>query len=165
MRRRSPKDHVITSALLSLCFIALACANQDKKLQWLSGSSHDKFRQLEEQQGGFSRTMIEVTYRYSELYWAGQDKNWGYAEHQVEHMEETIELGLQRRPQRVQSAQMIFPVLEELKKSIQAKDQQAFQRNFASLTKTCNACHIAENEPYIIVGPPSYRQTSIVPRQ
>ena len=35
---------------------------------WLDGSDTEKFEEIAHQLGGFSRTMIEVSYRYSELY-------------------------------------------------------------------------------------------------
>jgi len=35
--------------------------------------------------------MMEVGYRYQELYWAIKDSNWAYADHQLHEMEETLE--------------------------------------------------------------------------
>jgi hypothetical protein len=45
----------------------------------LTGSDEDKFDHVARQLRGFDMAMMEVGYRYTELFWAGQDKNWDYA--------------------------------------------------------------------------------------
>jgi hypothetical protein len=67
---------------------------------WLAGTAHEKFDTLANQLGGFDQTMIEVGYRYIELYWAGQDENWDYARYQIEEMRSAMEKGFVRRPAR-----------------------------------------------------------------
>jgi hypothetical protein len=44
----------------------------------LKGNSEEKFEEFAHQVGSFSMTLVEVSSRYAELYWAGMDGNWEY---------------------------------------------------------------------------------------
>ena len=153
--------------LLILSILILACGCSDtgdsKKtnqgLTWLN--LDEKFKTIEKQFRGFDKTMVEVGYRYNELYWAGVDKNWKLAKYHIEKIEHTIELGLERRPKRKQSATVIFPVLKELKDGLASEDQIIFKRNFETLRNTCNACHHAEKVPFFNVSIPSLRMSPL----
>lgn len=129
---------------------------------WLKGTNDDKFDEVAHQLGGFSRTMLEVSYRYSELYWAGMDENWGYAEHQVEHIIEALEDGLKRRPVHAASAESFMkesiPAMEEL---IKGKDKEQFIKGFRALTSACNACHAKEGESYVMIQEPLNRLSPV----
>ena len=43
---------------------------------WLKGDNDRKFETISKHFRGFDMAMMEVGYRYTELYWAGQDQNW-----------------------------------------------------------------------------------------
>ncbi|MBA2661567.1 MAG: cytochrome c [Bradymonadaceae bacterium] len=126
--------------------------------RWLPDGDAQKFKAIEDQLGGFSETMREVAYRYSELYWAGTDENWAYADYQLEHIAEAIEAGIIRRPARADSAR---PFLDKnipaLEAAIKAQDSAAFARQFAGLQQACNTCHVAEEVAFIAVQTPSVR--------
>ena len=130
--------------------------------EWLEGTSEEKFETVAHQLGGFSRTMVEVSYRYSELYWAGMDENWGYADHQVEHIIEAMEDGLKRRPERAESAESFMkesiPAMEEL---IKQENKEEFIKGFRALTSACNACHAKEGESYIVISEPKVRTSPV----
>lgn len=147
--------------------ILTSCQNEQKVYEsgsdgWLRGTEEEKFDEVANQLGGFSRTMIEVAYRYSELYWAGQDENWAYADHQLEHLVETLEHGLTRRPARAESAQDFInhsvPAMEEL---IIQENKEQFLQGFRSLTTACNACHAKEGESFIIIKEPEIRTSPV----
>jgi hypothetical protein len=61
--------------------------------------------------------MVETGYRYTELYWAAQDDNWGYADYQIKKIRTAVENGLERRPKRAASAEtflkVMLPAVEE----------------------------------------------------
>ncbi|WP_373521022.1 hypothetical protein [Aquiflexum sp.] len=129
---------------------------------WLEGNSEEKFEEIAHQLGGFSRTMVEVSYRYSELYWAGMDENWGYADHQVEHIIEAMEDGLKRRPVRTESAEdFMETTLPELEAVILKKDKEEFIKGFRALTSACNACHAKEGESFIMIQEPPNRLSPV----
>ncbi|MCH7403384.1 hypothetical protein ACFOUP_14920 [Belliella kenyensis] len=129
---------------------------------WLEGTTDEKFEEVAHQIGGFSKTMIEVSYRYSELYWAGMDENWGYADHQVEHLLEALEDGLKRRKERAPSAESFLkeaiPNIEEI---IKKEDKEEFLKGFRALTSACNACHAKEGESFIVIKEPEVRTSPV----
>lgn len=123
----------------------------------LSGSNDERFARVARQLRGFDVAMVETGYRYGELYWAGQDRNWDYAKYQVEKIRTAVKNGVERRPKRGPSAQMLEGPLVSLEEAISAKDPGLFNARFSTLTTTCNACHQAERVPFVHVQPPSIR--------
>lgn len=126
--------------------------------EWIGSEKQEIINNIEFQFQGFSRTMVEVSYRYQELYWAGQDKNWGYAEYQREHIVEALEQGFMRRPEHEESAQSFINVaLPNIEKAIQAEDQQVFSEAFTNLTSTCYTCHQMEDVAFMTITEPKTR--------
>jgi hypothetical protein len=71
---------------------------------------------------GFDLAMMEVGYRYTELHWAGQDKNWDYAKYQCEKIQHVIELAMERRTNRAPSAQWFLTnAIPPMKAAIEAR--------------------------------------------
>lgn len=132
-------------------------SNNNDGLTWLNVSDNEKFKVIERQFRGFDKTMMEVGYRYNELYWAGEDQNWELAKYHIEKIEHTIKLGTERRSKRKDNAQMIFPVLGDLKTHASSNNQMAFRENYKILRQACNACHHAEDVSYFNVELPTVR--------
>jgi hypothetical protein len=131
---------------------------------WLDQMDEAPDRVVARQLRGLDVAMIEIDHRYSELYFAAQDGNWDYAEHQVEHMALAMDLALERRPHRAPSARaMFYPALERVEAAVEARDDAAFTDAFERLRGACNACHVAEGEGAMVVGVPSRRRTNIRP--
>jgi hypothetical protein len=128
----------------------------------LDGGADDRFVRVAKQLRGFDAAMVEVGYRYSELYWAGKDENWDYATYQIEKIETAIANGIERRPKRAASARMLDGALAPVKEAIGRHDASAFDSSLAALTNTCNACHQAERVPFIHVAPPRVRLAPVV---
>lgn len=149
--------------LFSILILFSCSTNQTESGDsWLKGSPDEKFEEIAHQLGGFSRTMVEVGYRYSELYWAGMDENWKYADHQIEHIIEAMEDGLKRRPVRAESSQDFMEVaIPEMEKIIEMEDKELFLKGFQAFTSACNACHAKEGESFIMVAIPENRTSSI----
>lgn len=129
---------------------------------WLSGTTDEKFETVTNHIGGFARAMVEVQYRYMEMYWAGEDENWDYAAYQLEEMEEALEDGLERRPARAQSAQHFMNVvIPDMEKAIESRNKENFDQAFELFTLQCNSCHAMEQVPFITVRPPELRVGSV----
>ncbi len=129
---------------------------------WLKGDTETKFTAVEEQLGGFGTTMWEMGYRYIELYWAGQDENPEYAEHQLHEMEEALERGLIRRPERAASARTFLEnSIPAMRTAIASRDTVRFRKAFTAFTQSCNACHALEDHAYITVAPPTFRLSPV----
>ena len=156
-------------SIIALVLFAFSCQTNttDKSAAvgtdgWLEGTTEERLDEVAHQLGGFSRTMVEVGYRYSELYWAGMDENWGYADHQVEHIIEAMEDGLKRRPARAESSisfmEENLPQMEELVKN---ENKEEFLKGFQSFTSACNACHAKEGESAIRIQLPEQRLSPV----
>ena len=126
--------------------------------RWLlTGTNDERFARVGRQLRGFDVAMVETGYRYGELYWAGQDQNWDYAKYQIGKIRTAVRNGVERRPKRGPSAQMLEGALPGVEEAITAKDPALFAQRFNVLTATCNACHQAERVPFVHVRPPSVR--------
>lgn len=128
---------------------------------WLQGSIDERFALVAKHLRGFDMAMVETGYRYGELYWAGQDQNWEYASYQLEKIRTAIANGVERRPRRAASARMIEGALEAVEGAIEAGDAAGFASAVTTLTSTCNACHRAEQVPFIQVRPPAQRASPV----
>ncbi|ASS49485.1 MAG: hypothetical protein A3D31_02795 [Candidatus Fluviicola riflensis] len=152
--------------ILILTLGLFACNQQTEKEtvqgDWIKGTESEKIKTIEKQFRGFDNAMVETGYRYQELYWAGQDQNWEYADYQLEKIKITIENGLERRPKRAKSAEHFLSyVLPEMKKSLEKKDTEIFNKNFQTMTINCNSCHAMEKVPFFNVQIPTERQSPI----
>lgn len=148
---------------LLLCF---GCNQQtepsNSQGDWIKGTEAEQIKTIEKQFRGFDNAMVETGYRYQELYWAGQDENWEYADYQLEKIKIAIENGLERRPKRAKSAEHFLTfVLPEMKKSLEKKDTAIFNKGFQTLTINCNSCHAMEKVPFFSVQIPTERQSPI----
>jgi hypothetical protein len=157
------KFFVLSIMTFSLIFISCK-SDSFETIQgdWLKGNAAEKIETIEEQFQGFSATMMEVGYRYQELYWAGIDENWAYAEHQVEHIHEAMEQGLVRRPVRAANSHtFIEEILPAMEDAIEKQDTALFFKNFRIMTVNCNSCHVMEGEEYIYIAEPEYRLSPV----
>lgn len=119
---------------------------------WLKGTTDEKLSQVEVQLRGLDKTMVEVGYRFTELYLAGKEHNWNYAKYQAEKMDLAIRLGLERRPKRSASAQFFLKdEIPMVLKAIESKDDQVFQSAMERLRSSCLKCHNLEQVPYFTV--------------
>lgn len=150
--------------LLLLSFPFSACDQQDSKLQgeWIKGSGEEQLHTIEKHFRGFDMAMVETGYRYQELYWAGQDENWDYADYQAGKIKVAIENGLERRPKRAASSEAFLNItIPQMQEAIKSGDTIVFNRSFRTLTIQCNACHVKEQVPFFQVKPPVSRQSPI----
>lgn len=129
---------------------------------WLRGDAHAKFDTVAAHLRGMDMAMIEIGYRYGELHWAGEDRNWAYAGYQAEKIQLAMQQGLERRPQRTESAQ---PFMEEdlpvLFAAIESADAGQFEEAMERLRVGCMKCHVAEEVPHFTVYPPEHRLSPI----
>jgi len=123
----------------------------------LSGTSDERFARVAKHLRGFDVAMVEIGYRYGELYRAGQDDNWEYAKYQVDKIRTALKNGVERRPKRGPSAQILDPALRRLEEAMVARDPALFNERFTALTATCNECHRVEEVPFVRVRPPVVR--------
>jgi len=135
-------------------------------LAWLKGSVDERFHAVAKHLRGFDMAMVETSHRYAELYWAGRDGNWGYADYQIKKIKTAIENGLERRPKRSASAQtFLTTVIPYLQEAIARKDSMMFWYRFSAVTSACNTCHQNEQMAFVVVSPPTVRSTVVMLHQ
>lgn len=129
---------------------------------WLAGTDDEKFDRVARQLRGFDLAMVEVGYRYTEFYWAGQDANWDYAKYQFEKIQHVIELAMERRTNRAPSARWFLTnAVPAMKAAVEAKDGVKFRQQFPLFTAACNTCHAMEKMPFITVQTPEHRLSPV----
>ena len=153
------------AAVACISLAATACRNDPAQTgSWIQGSESERWAQVEQQFRGLDVAMVEIGYRYQELYWAGDDGNWELAAYQVQKIELSLERALERRPKRRASAEQLFvPTLQLVEESVSLEDRVRFRSSFAELTEACNACHQAEGVPSFHVAKPTQRPSPIRP--
>tara|TARA_B100000678_G_scaffold290693_1_gene304318 strand:- start:3184 stop:3660 length:477 start_codon:yes stop_codon:yes gene_type:complete len=151
--------YILTAFLLS------SCGEKQQQIvegNWIKGTEQEKIETIENQFRGFDMAMVETGYRYQELYWAGQDENWEYADYQIEKIRKAIENGLKRRPKRAKSAEHFLTVaIPEMEKALEKRDTLVFNKNFQIFTNNCISCHAMEKVPSFTIKKPLYRQSPI----
>jgi hypothetical protein len=150
---------------LAMAIVISACETRTEKTyqgEWLEGEPNEIIAEIENQFAGFSQTMWETAYRYQELYWAGVDANWEYADYQLEHILEALEQGFVRRPDReASSSQFVNQSSPALLETIEACDREAFLDQFNVFTATCNTCHAMEDVAFITIVVPEVRTSTV----
>ncbi len=148
--------------LLAVCVTAGCRLDPSSKSSWIEGDSDERWAAMARQLRGLDVAMVEMGYRYKELYWAGADANWAYADYQLTKMGLTLENALVRRPKRRASAEKLFMAsLDEMKRAVAGKERAGFEEAFARLTVACNSCHVAEGVPSFHVERSADRPSSI----
>jgi hypothetical protein len=122
--------------------------------EWLRGDVDTRFALVAKHLRGFDMAMVEVDCRYGELYWASRDQNRDYAACQLGRIETAVANGVERRPLRVVSGQMLDGAVTQLGVAIDGRDASGLETAIETLTATCDARHQAEHVPYIHVAPP-----------
>ena len=117
-----------------------------------------KFDTVAKHLRGMDMAMVEIGYRYNELYWAGKDSNWEYATYQLDKIRTALENGLERRPKRAKSAEVFLAdALPSVREAIQKQDGDLFRQRFTTLTANCNTCHALEAMGFVSVSVPKSR--------
>jgi len=123
---------------------------------WLAGDLQAQMETVAEHLGGMGDAMMKIGDRYIELHWAGENRNWAMAAHQIEEIEETFELALARRPKYdVPMGEAFIKVaIPGLVEAIDAEDLALFRERFAEMTVNCNACHMATDHAFVRISVP-----------
>jgi len=162
----SVKTYAYLLGVLSWSLAVASCQVDDTEpvgsQDWLTGDTRQKLETITDHLRGFDMAMVETGYRYTELYWAGHDRNWDYARYQIDKIDLAFDRGLERRPARAASAQQFLgEAIPEMEAAVQSEDWDAFEQQFESFTVSCNVCHATEGVPHFRVRTPDVRQSPI----
>ena len=148
---------VVSTLLLS----GLIANNYSTSSEWLmeTNTTQEKFKKIQKQFRGFDLAMVEVGYRFNSFYFAIKDENYPLANYQWDKIKKSIENGIERRPKRAKNSKNIFLDTQyiSMKKALEKKDSKLIWQEYNSTKVNCNACHMAENVPFIHVIDPKHR--------
>jgi hypothetical protein len=137
-------------------------AQTQVKAGWLTESQGDKFEAIERHLRGLDMTMVEIGYRFTELNFAGLDRNWGYAQYQLDKIDLALRNGLERRPARAPSSQeFLNEALPRIRAIVDRQDRDGFEAGMERLRVSCMECHVLENTPHFTVQIPERRLAPI----
>jgi hypothetical protein len=145
-------------SLVALVFALRGGRQAQASGDWLQAAPQARTRQLERHLRGTDVAMWEIGYRFTELFYAGEDGNWDYAKYQAEKIELALRLALERRPKRAQSAQAFLnDDLPVVRQAIESRDPAAFRDAMQRLRAGCVRCHTNEKLPFFTVELPERR--------
>ncbi|KPK04463.1 MAG: hypothetical protein AMJ64_13590 [Betaproteobacteria bacterium SG8_39] len=141
------------SVLLGVCALlvgAAASANDD----WRKSAPMDKkVDNLVQVMPGAANLMIEMGFRYQNLYWAAKQGKWEFAQYQAEEMEALLKTLMITRPKRAKTAEVFlktgFAALEPV---LKARDLPRFEAGFEKMRQACMTCH-QQNEHAFVTLP------------
>jgi len=120
---------------------------------WLMGAETDakRFQLLQDDLGGFSRAMLDVSVRYERMYQAIEVGNLALAGHYWGGIKGSIENGTVRRPRRAANAEkeLLATRWGEVDAVFKGTDAVAAQAAFMSARSACMSCHVAEGLEYL----------------
>lgn len=119
-----------------------------------------------------SHAMMDVAYHFTNLWFAGQHRNWPLAQFYFNETRSHIQWAIRLVPVRktshgdVQLAEMFTAfdstLLADLKKQIAAKDRKGFNTAYRAALGGCNACHTASDKPFLHVTVPDKQEVHII---
>lgn len=110
---------------------------------------------------GLGEFMTLTQLRHAKMWFAGKQRNWDLAAYEIDEIKEGLEDAARLHPtlDKIPIAEMIKaiidPRIEQLAKSVEAKDSSQFSAAFDELTNGCNTCHAAANKPFIRIQRPA----------
>jgi len=105
---------------------------------------------------GLGEFMSGIQVHHIKLWFAGQNKNWGLADFEINEIKEAL-TGIQKyckdRPE-ISNIEMINPAIDAVSDAIHKKDPDQFKNSYGLLTTTCNTCHQATQHQFNIIKIP-----------
>jgi hypothetical protein len=103
---------------------------------------------------------MAVQPRHLKLGIAGREKNWAYAKYELSELRNafgrvarTIPVYRNTDLPALMNALTTQP-LQEVEQAIAAADAVKFKTAYAKLTSTCNACHLSQEHPMVVIQVP-----------
>jgi hypothetical protein len=123
---------------------------------------------------GLGEIMSLQQMRHLKLWFAGAAKNWPLADYELDELKEGFDDVIKFFPVKDDmkigdmAQSTAVPVLDDVKKAIDARDGGKFAAAFDKLTAACNACHQSSNHGFIVIQRPTsqpYSNQSFTPKK
>lgn len=142
-----------TAALLYACAM-LVTATASAQEDWRkTAPAEKKIQNLVEVMPGAATLMIEMGFRYQNLYWAAKQTKWEFAQYQAEEMESLLKMLMITRPKRAKTAGVFLKTgFKDVEAAIKARDLTRFEAGFEKMRQACMTCH-QQNEHAFVTLP------------
>jgi hypothetical protein len=112
---------------------------------------------------GTGQVMIEMGFRYQNLYHAAKQGRWQFAAYQLEEMGELLEqLGEQRPAYTIQTNRVAQQGLLPVELALRDRHWSRFAERFDQLRQSCERCHIEQGHPYIKLPIPEHATSPVL---
>jgi hypothetical protein len=120
-----------------------------------------------------SHVMQDVSYHFSNLWFAGQHENWDLANFYWSETRSHLRWAVRVIPKRKDNAGQdvdLIPILEgfengplsQLQAAIAAHDKAAFEKSYRTSMETCYGCHKAADKPFLRPKIPTRPETPLM---
>jgi hypothetical protein len=105
--------------------------------------------------------MITIQLHAAKLWFAAKASNWELAAYELHELEETMgavtKLDVEKNGVKISNVMdaVLKTQIAELDKSIEAKNQSAFQKSYDETLSACNGCHTESGHRFIKIVRPS----------
>jgi len=137
--------------IATVAFFTLLSPVSADDVPFASPPHEDTPRQL-----GLGDLMGLTQMRHIKLWYAGRAKNWALVRYEIAQIQDTLyraAVRYQNIP--VEAVNDIWVPLTDLKAAADASDLDKFNRSYANLTTSCNACHQAAGVDFIHIQTPT----------
>ena len=103
---------------------------------------------------------MAVQPRHTKLGLAGEARNWPYAQYELSELRNAFARIARTIPtyRNIDMTAVIAALttepLKAVEQAINAKDAGQFKSAYAQLTTTCNACHLSQDHPFVVIRIP-----------
>ncbi len=150
---------LLNMALAAMPFVLLAACHPDEKdkraLQARIDSLQEKVNAAYVPGTGEIMNNI-IQPHHLKLWLAGSDQHWALADYELHLLSggfKRIEKFHKGSPEAI-AVQMIYPELDSVKEAINGQKKELFKKHFLLMTNTCNTCHHATNNPFVVIKVP-----------
>lgn len=120
-----------------------------------------------------AHAMKDVGYHFSNLWFAGQSRNWALAEFYLgetrSHLRWAVRIiPVRKIPQgqelRLEDLLALFEktTLKQLQEVVAAKKAESFESSYRQMLSSCYSCHVAAGKPYLRLKVPERPETTII---
>jgi hypothetical protein len=125
---------------------------------WLLDANDDteRFRRLQVVLGGTDIPMMEVGYRYEQLYEAILKNNWNMGIYHWEKLRDRMNTAAMKRPVRTQNLEDMFlesGVWKAMHDALTSGNADKVRAQFLTVRQVCMACHVAEKVGFLNDNP------------
>ena len=176
MTIKQPLLAVFVGACIGAAFHAILSPSPSSAVAQSTKPERDLLAEIEAIKGKLpdqSHAMQDVSYHFSNLWFAGKHKNWDLANFYWSETRSHLQWAVRIIPVRKDKAGAEIKLVEilegmengplrQLGEAITANDETAFEKSYRSTMETCYGCHKAAEKPFLRPQIPTQPESPII---